>query len=104
MFQEIELLAAIAVFLPFFAAFAYHLTFMQNVFESGAMSLGESLQHGIMLQQELNAYSVSGLSGPIGNLTLPEAADPFAVNGIRGGGRLLQMGGSIYAIGGANGT
>ncbi|HVC58196.1 MAG TPA: hypothetical protein VND15_01835 [Candidatus Acidoferrales bacterium] len=104
MFQEIELLAAIAVFLPFFAAFAYHLTFAQNTFADGVASHSTALQRGILLQQEINAYSVSGVGGLTSGTKVLNPANPFVANGNVAGGRLVSIGGSVYVTDGVNET
>ena len=104
MFQEIELLASVAVFLAFFAVFAYHSALAQGSIQSGMATHGNALGYDITLQEELNAYSLAGRVPQMSGLAEPVPLNPSIMGNGSPGGRMLTMGGYVYLLGGSNVT
>lgn len=104
MFQEVELLASVAVFLAFFAAFAYHSELVQGALQSGISSHSYALSQGIALQELINAYHVAGYAWQTSGPATPAPINPAMLGDGSAGGRMLTMGGYVYLLSGSNVT
>ena len=104
MFQEMELLASVAVFLAFFAAFAYHSELVQGALQSGISVHSHALSQVITLQELANAYHVAGYAWQIPGSEAPAPVNPAILGNRPAVGRMLTMGGYVYLLSGSNVT